>query len=313
MGALKIYLELAKARLSGLVLLTTLVGAVLASQEGTWSWRLLWTMAGTGLAAAGANALNQWWEREPDARMARTRQRPLPAGRLQPVWALFWGLASATAGVGVLAWLVNLLAAGLALSVVLLYTLVYTPLKRRSSFSTLVGAVCGAIPPLIGWAASASRLETGAWLLAALLFVWQMPHFFALGWLYRQDYELGGYKMLPVVDSRGDLTCRVLLMFAMVLVPLGLTVTLAGVAGPIFGLGSALLGLVWLATGYRLYRQRTDVNARRVFLGSLVYLPLVLVLMVADRGAGSGSPALAAGEEESSLPGAVSQPNNPNE
>jgi protoheme IX farnesyltransferase len=313
MTAIKLYLELAKARLSSLVLLTTLVGAVLGSQEGIWSWRLLWTMFGTGLAAGGANALNQWLEREPDARMERTRHRPLPAGRLQPRLALFWGLTTAAGGVIILAWRINLLAAALALSVVLLYTLVYTPLKRRSSLSTLVGAVCGAIPPLIGWAASAGRLELGAWLLGAILFVWQMPHFFALGWLYRQDYARGGFKMLPVVDRQGDLTCRVLLMFAMVLLPLSLTVTLAGVAGPVFALGSALLSLAWLAMGFRMFRQRTDINARRVFLGSLLYLPLVLGLMVADRGTGSGTPALAAKQDMSSAATSLLQVSNPDE
>jgi protoheme IX farnesyltransferase len=313
MALLKIYFELAKARLSSLVLLTTLVGMILAVQESIWSWRLLWTMVGTGLAAGGANALNQWLERETDARMQRTRRRPLPAGLLSPRHALLWGLATAAAGVSILAWQVNLLAASLALSVVLLYTLIYTPLKRRSSLSTLVGAVCGAIPPLIGWAAGTGRLELGAWLLGAILFVWQMPHFFALGWLYRRDYARGGFKLLPVVDPRGDLTCRVLVMFAMVLVPLSLTVTLAGVAGPLFAFGSALLGMVWLATGIRLFRQRTDANARRVFLGSLLYLPLVLGLMVVDRGSGSSTPALAAPADTSLKATTVVKVNNPDE
>jgi protoheme IX farnesyltransferase len=291
----KLYLELAKARLSLLVLLTTLVGAVLGRSSGFLdNWTLLWTLLGTALAAAGANALNQWLERELDTRMERTRNRPLPAGKMSPRHALLFGMGSAVAGVAVLASLVNTLAAALALSVILFYTLVYTPLKRRSTFCTLAGAVCGAIPPMIGWAASTGRLDTGAWLLGAVLFVWQIPHFFSLAWLYRHDYARGGFRMLPVVDRAGDLTCRALLMFAMVLVPLGLTVTLTGMAGPLFALGSILLGMGWLVLGVRLYRDRSDANARKMFLGSLVYLPLLLGLMVADRGPADGEMLLAA-------------------
>ncbi len=300
------YLELAKARLSGLVLLTTLAGGMLGGRSDPAFWPWDWTLLGTGLAAAGANTLNQWLERELDARMERTRRRPLPAGRMTPRHALLWGLATAGGGVALLVWRVNFLAAALALSVVLLYALAYTPLKRRSSLSTLVGAVCGAIPPLIGWAASAGRLELGAWLLGAILFVWQMPHFFALGWLYRRDYARGGFRMLPVVDPDGDLTCRALLLFGLILVPLGLTVTLAGVAGPLFALGSMVLGLGWLGTGIRMFRERSNANARRVFLGSLVYLPLVLGLLVADRGANGGAAVLAAGDETPPAPTIVS-------
>jgi len=302
----RLYLELSKARLSLLVLLTTLVGAVLGGSD-LWGWRLLtwrlmWTMIGTGMAAAGANALNQWLEKERDARMERTRDRPLPQGKLSPRHALLWGMGTAVVGIVLLAWLVNSLAAILALVVVLLYTLVYTPLKRHSTFCTLVGAVCGAIPPMIGWAASTGRLDLGAWLLATILFIWQMPHFFALGWLYRRDYARGGFCMLPVVDRTGDLTCRVLVMFSLVMLPLGLMVTLTGMAGPIFALGSLLLGIGWLLLGVRLYRDRSAANARKVFLGSLVYLPLLLGLMVADRGPESGATVMAAQESQSGKP-----------
>lgn len=302
MAAGKLYLELAKARLTALVLLTTLVGYVLALGDGEPLWPLFWTVLGTGLAAAGANALNQWLEVDLDARMERTRDRPLPSGRVNRSRAFGWGLGSAVGGVALLAVLVNLLAAGLAATVVLLYTLVYTPLKQRSTLCTVVGAVCGAIPPLIGWAAAAGRLELGAWLLAATLFVWQIPHFFSLAWIYRRDYARGGFRMLPVIDPGGRLTFQILLLFCLVLLPLGLTVYLVGVAGPVFALGSLLLGGAWTLLGLHLYRERSLASARRVFLTSLAYLPLLLGLMLADRGDRREFPVLAT---EAAQPAAV--------
>jgi protoheme IX farnesyltransferase len=297
---LMIYLELAKARLTALVLLTALVGFLLASASvsdplgwprpvlaagGWWGWRLVWMLVGTGLAAAGANALNQWRERHLDAKMERTWKRPLPAGKLHPRHALIWGVGTALAGVVVLAAQASLPTAGLALGVVLLYVLVYTPLKTRSTLCTLAGAVCGAIPPLIGWAAAGGRLTAGAWLLAGLLFSWQIPHFFALAWLHRRDYARCGFKMLPVVDSTGHLTFHVLLLFALALLPLGLSMALVGLTGPVFAFGSLALGGIWLVLAVRLYRRRTAAAARHVFLSSLVILPLLLGGMVVDRAA----------------------------
>jgi protoheme IX farnesyltransferase len=278
------YLELAKARLSALVLLTTLVGYLLASRGDQVLSHLLWTLLGTALAAGGANALNQWLEVEQDSLMERTRKRPLPSGRLTRRHAMFWGLGVAGTGVALLLALVGRLPAALAASVILLYTLVYTPLKRRSTLCTLVGAVCGAIPPMIGWSAATGGLELGAWLLAATLFVWQVPHFFALAWIYRRDYARAGYRMLPVVDPEGRATFPSLLLFSLALLPLGLNVFLTGLAGPIYAAGSLLAGGFWSWFGFQLYREHSDRRARRVFLGSLLYLPLVLGLMVADRG-----------------------------
>jgi protoheme IX farnesyltransferase len=174
------------------------------------------------------------------------------------------------------------LPAALALGTVLIYVFVYTPLKPRSSLNTVVGAVTGAVPPLIGWSAASGQLDLGAWLLGALLFLWQVPHFFALAWLYRKDYARGGFRMLPVIDPTGHLTFRVLVVFAALLLPLGLVLVLAGVAGPWFALGSLTLGVGWVAVSVRLLRSGSDRDARRAFLASLVYLPLALVLMVAD-------------------------------
>ncbi len=278
-------LQLSKARLSGMVVITTLVGYLLAVPRLDWP-QLLATVLGTTLTAFGANALNQYRERGVDARMERTRDRPLPAGRLSADVALVYGVAVSLVGTFLLLAWSGVLPAALAAGTILLYVLVYTPLKRVSTLNTLVGAVCGAIPPLIGWAAATGGLATGGWLLFALLFVWQMPHFLALAWMYRADYARGGLRMLPVVDPEGRITFPVTVVFAALHLPLGLLVTLTGVAGPWFALGSLLLGMWWLVLGLRLYRSHSDRDARRVFLASLAYLPLALVMMVADRGPG---------------------------
>jgi len=278
-------LLLSKARLCLMVLITTMVGYLLAVPTVNWVV-LLATMVGTTLTAFGANALNQYRERDIDARMERTRLRPLPAGRLTAEVALVYGVAVSLLGTFILLAWSGPLPAVLAALTILLYVLVYTPMKQVSTLNTLVGAVCGAIPPLIGWAAATGGLETGGWLLFALLFVWQMPHFLALAWMYRKDYERGGLCMLPVADPTGRITFPVTVFFAMLHLPLGLMVTLSGVAGPWFALGSLALGLWWCWLGLRLYRSHSDRDARRVFLASLVYLPLALLLMLADSGPG---------------------------
>ncbi len=279
---LKIYLELAKYRLSLLVDLTAVVGFVLAG--GTGAARLLWVAVGTALAAFGANAINEWEEARLDALMERTRGRPIPTGRIGRRHALTFGTATAAAGCLLLTLRVNPLAGGLAAGVVLLYTLVYTPLKTRTSACTLVGAVCGAVPPLIGCAGGAGRIDLSGWLLAATLFVWQIPHFFALAWLYRADYARGGFRMLPVIDRSGAATVRLLVLYSILLVPIGLVIAVTGLAGRGFAVASVLLGLALTLAGARLWRDRSDRSARRVFLASLLYLPLLLGAMVADRG-----------------------------
>jgi len=200
--------------------------------------------------------------------------------------ALVYGVSVSLVGTFVLLAFSGWLPAALAAATILLYVLVYTPLKRVSTTNTLVGALCGALPPLIGWSAGTGGLELGGWLLFALLFVWQMPHFLALAWMYRADYARGGLRMLPVVDPTGRITFPVTVLFAALHLPLGLLVTVSGVAGPWFALGSLALGMWWLALGLRLYRSHSDGDARRVFLASLAYLPLALILMLADRGPG---------------------------
>lgn len=280
----RLHLELSKARLSLLVLLTTLVGFVLASPEILYQLStLFWTMIGTGLAAAGANTLNQWWEVQRDTLMHRTRTRPLPAGHISAHYALLFGVMTSILGTLVLILYVNELAAGLALFNILLYVLIYTPMKPLSTLNTLVGAVCGGIPPMIGWAAAVGSLDAGAWLLGTVLFAWQIPHFMALAWMYREDYARGGFRMLPIVDTSGVLTCRVIILYLVAIIPLALIFTLLGLTGTIFAVGSMMLGLYFLWQGVVLLQDKTNANARRLFIASLIYLPFLLGLMVIDK------------------------------
>jgi protoheme IX farnesyltransferase len=279
---LGIYLELAKARLATLVLLTTVVGYVLAARGHARLDVLLWTVIGTALTAFGANILNQWWEADRDALMERTRSRPLPSGRLARPRALRWGLVSSLVGLVALAAGVNLLTAALALTVILLYVLVYTPMKVRSPLNTVVGAVCGAIPPMMGWTAATGRVEAGAWILFGILFVWQIPHFFALAWLYRDDYARGGYRMLPAVDGDGAVTARMAFLWAAALLPIAAALTGAGVTGTVFLVASQLLGVAFAVLGWRFLKERSRRAARNLFLASVLYLPALLGLMVVD-------------------------------
>jgi protoheme IX farnesyltransferase len=283
-GRLTAYLELTKARLVALVLLTTLVGFVAGSGDYVAWPRLAWTVVGTALTALGANALNEWIEMRADGLMERTRNRPLPTGRLTPRQAVSAAVAMVVAGPVLLVLAVNPLAAGLALLAAVVYLAAYTPMKTRSPACTLIGAVCGALPPMVGWAAAAGRLEAGAWVLGATLFVWQIPHFLALAWLYRDDYARGGFRMLPIVDRTGSTTGVMVILWSLALLPAGLAATLAGLAGWVYAVGSLLLGLGLLALGVELYRRRSEASARRLFVASLIYLPLLLAFMMADRG-----------------------------
>jgi protoheme IX farnesyltransferase len=281
-GLVHHYCTLTKARLSLLVLMTTAVGFVLASPGVDWL-RLLWTILGTALTAGAANALNQIMELHRDARMHRTRERPIASGVISVVHGYTVGVVMAYAGLAVLGLLVNLGAAAIALATILIYVLVYTPLKSRTTLNTLPGAVCGALPPVIGWVAATGSVGREAVLLAAILFVWQLPHFFALAWLYREDYERGGFRMLPIIDESGRLTCRVIVLTSLILIPTSFAMVLVGLSSWIYAIGALGLGLMMIVASLRLYRERTDANARRVFLVSLVYLPVLLALLLVDR------------------------------
>lgn len=288
---LGLYAVLTKLRLSGLVLTTTATAYLLA-RRGRLDWaELAATLGGTLLCAFSAAALNQLWERERDGRMERTRERPLPSGRLSPREALIAALLMLAGGQALLLAGTNRLTAALALATVLLYVLVYTPLKPRSSLNTLVGAVCGALPPMLGWTAAAGRLELGAWLVGLLLFLWQVPHFLALAWLYREDYARGGFRMLPAVDPGGQLTGALSALYSLALLPLGIAFALAGLAGPTFAGGFALLGLALFAASLRLWRRLDRASARRLFLASVIVLPLALLLLLVDATPRTGAPA----------------------
>lgn len=281
---LQTFLTLTKARLASLVVVTAMVGFIVARPGAIDGWGLFWTTVGTTLAALGANAFNQCMERSRDAKMLRTRARPLPSGRLELKQAIWISGLLSFCGMALLAWHLNLLTAALALLIHLLYLLVYTPMKPRSPSNTLVGAVCGAIPPVMGWTAATGSLGPGAGLLFLVLFAWQMPHFLALAWLYRDDYARGGYRMLPVVDGSGILTGNLVVLYSAMLLPLGLAFLLAGLAGWMFLTGGFLLSAWILFMSLRLRVERTDRSARRLFFTSLVYLPAFLALLVVDRG-----------------------------
>lgn len=278
--------DLTKLRLNMLVLVTTAVGYALGRLgEGGFDWaRLAWTLLGTGFAAASAAMLNQALESNRDARMHRTRDRPVASGRMSRPLAFAAGIATGYAGFAVLMAQVNALAGFLAIANVVIYAAIYTPLKPVSTVNTLIGAVCGAIPPMLGWAAATGGLEAGAWIVGGLLFVWQLPHFFALAWMYREDYRRGGHAMLPVLDPDGRLTGQVMTTTAALLVPIGLLATLFGVSGWWSAAASVVLGIWFTLRCAAFWRHRTEGSARAAFLASLGYLPLVLGVMVLDRG-----------------------------
>jgi protoheme IX farnesyltransferase len=276
--------ELTKFRLSMLVLWTTATGAMLAAHlhGGIGGLTLLWTLLGTAMSAGAASAVNQVLEVERDRTMRRTRTRPLPAGHISRFSATMVAIILTGAGVGMLACLVNGLSAGLAALTIALYGFVYTPLKPRTTLNTFVGAVVGAIPPMIGWVAVTGRIDPGAWVLFALLFIWQVPHFLALAWMYREDYARGGFRMLPACDPDGRVTAQASFAASLLLIPVALGLTLVGAGGWIYSVGAVALG-AWISVrALRFLRERTDVAARRLFLASLLYLLVVLVLAVAD-------------------------------
>jgi protoheme IX farnesyltransferase len=281
------YSQLSKARLSTMVLITTAVGYMLAPwvNAETGGWRgLLWTIVGTGFLAAAASAFNQVMEIERDGMMDRTKKRPLPSGRISLLHGFLFGFVCMVIGAGVLVEMTTPLTAGLGLFTVVLYALVYTPLKSRTSLNTIVGAVVGAIPPMMGWAAAEGgmSLSGGAWLMGCILFIWQIPHFLALAWLYRGDYVKGGYRMLPVIDPSGRLTCRLIVVYSMALLPLGPAAMIMGITGWVSAVFSVVLGAVMVAAALNLSKNKTRDNARKVFLLSVVYLPLLMLMMVMD-------------------------------
>ncbi len=277
------YAELTKPGVTSLIVFATLVGFYLGSAADLRLFLLLHTLIGTALVAGGTAALNQYWERSEDSLMYRTRNRPLPTGRLSPPRALAFGVALAIGGTLYLAWQTNLLAAFLGLATLTSYLLLYTPLKTRTSLCTLVGAFPGAVPPLIGWAAARGELPVAAWVLYAMLFCWQFPHFLAIACLYREDYARAGIAMLPVVEPNGKSTSRQILFYCAALLPVSLIPTWLGVTGWLYLGGAALLGSAFLYVAVRASMEKTKHQARRLLLASVFYLPLVYALMLLDK------------------------------
>lgn len=276
------FVELTKPRITSMVLVTAAVGYAIGGLGGFWALRFLLFMAGTALLCAGASALNQYSERDTDALMNRTSRRPLPAGRLRPEEALVFGLALSGVGLALLVFVnpLTLLLGALSLSS---YVLAYTPLKRVTSLSTVVGAVPGALPPLMGWAAARGTLGPAGWGLFAILFLWQLPHFLAIGWLYRDDYARGGFPMLAVTDRDGSSTGRQAVLYATALLPVTLAAGLLAAAGKGYLWGALVLGVGFLGCAVLFAWNRSIGAARRLFFASILYLPLVLGLMVFDR------------------------------
>jgi protoheme IX farnesyltransferase len=275
------FVQLTKPRITVLVVLTTLVGFLIAAPRPLPVLLLLHALVGTALAAGAAGALNQWAERRADAEMRRTARRPLPSGRLTPREALVFGMLLTAGGTGYLALTTNVLASGLAALTVFSYLLLYTPLKRVTSLATIVGAVPGALPPMIGWAAARGRLGVEAWVLFGIVFLWQMPHFLALAQLYRADYARAGFRMLTVEDASGSSAGRQALLYALALVPVSLLPTPLGLAGRVYFAGALALGLGFFLSGIGMALDPSSpAAARRLFRASLLYLPAVCVLLL---------------------------------
>jgi heme o synthase len=277
------FFELTKPRIVLMVLVTAFVGFYVGSEKVPDYLRLLQMLLGTALAAGGTLALNQFLERDTDAVMERTRHRPLPDGRVQPREAAWFGAAITIAGLVYLALAVNVESAWVTAIVTLSYLLFYTPLKRRSSLCMLVGAVPGALPPVIGWVAARGELQVDAWVLFAIMFLWQVPHTLAIARLYRDDFAKAGIQFLPVIEPDGSSTHRQIISHCTALLAVSLLPTLLGIAGGVYFAVAFVLGVGFLASGIRLAMESTIHGARRLLFASLIYLPVLLLVMALDR------------------------------
>lgn len=277
------FVELTKARIGTFVVISTAVGYVLASPGGVDVLRLIHTLLATFLVSSGVCALNHYLERDFDARMARTADRPLPAGRLQPEQACILGLTMLAVGLVYLVGWVNVATALVGLATAVVYLVAYTPLKRVTVHNTLVGAVAGALPPVGGWTAAQGELGFGAVVLFAILFLWQFPHFYSIAWMYREDYARGGYRMLAVEDPEGDRTAHQMVVYSFALLPCSLMPALMGLSGTVYFFIALVLSgmLVWCSLAFA--RERTTQRARHLLRVTLVYLPVLWLMLIADR------------------------------
>src|SRR6266404_5003825 len=277
------YLELTKPRITFLIVLTAAAGFALASPGRVDYRAMLTAMVGIALLSSGIATLNQYMERDLDGLMRRTANRPLPSGKLLPWEALAFGGGLTVLAEIYLAALVNPLSAVLGLTVISGYLFGYTPLKTRTSLSTFVGAFPGAVPPLIGWASARGTIGVEAWVLFAILFLWQFPHFLAIAWMYREDYTRAGILMLPVVEPEGRVTAQQIIVYTLMLLPVSLLPTVLGISGKIYFIGAIILGLLFLYSSIRAALSKSKQEARRLLLASVIYLPLLFILMVLNR------------------------------
>ena len=279
---MKNYLALTKPRITWLILMSTGIGYFFGYRGPLDLWLLLHTLLGTALLASGTATLNQWYERDADARMHRTESRPIPAGLVTPLNAFLFGLALIVLGELELALGVNVLTAWIGFATVASYLVLYTPMKQRTWLSTTVGAFPGAMPPLIGFAAARGALTLEAWVLFAIIFLWQFPHFYAIAWMYKDDYARAGIRMLPVVEPDGVSTSRHILAFALLLLPVSLLPGFLNMTGHWYLAAALVLGAFFLRSAVRVARDRTPLNARLVLKASVIYLPLLYIALVLD-------------------------------
>lgn len=272
------FIEFIKPRLVVMILITTAAGYYLGAQTVDWL-RCLHTLIGAGLTAAGVLGLNQYLERDVDAQMKRTQERPLPDGRMNPLEALLVGAALTGGGMLYLTFVVNMLSGFVISLIVVSYLFLYTPLKRTTSLCTLIGAVPGALPPVVGWVAARGSLTGGAWVLFTILFLWQLPHSLAIAYIYREDYAKAGFRLLPVIHPDGASTCRQIVINCVALLGIGLLPALYNIAGSVYFFTALLAGVAFLAVGIYLARTRSVKAARYLLYASLLYLPLVFITM----------------------------------
>lgn len=287
---MKNYIALTKPRITALILVCAAVGYCFGATGGWSLWTFAHTMVGTALMASGTATLNQWYERDVDSKMLRTRGRPLPTGQVKPADAFLFGACCSLAGFLDLSLGASALAGVAGLFTLATYLLLYTPLKRRSSICTAVGAIPGAIPPIIGYAGACGHLAWEAWALFAILFCWQFPHFYAIAWMYREDYARGGIQMLPVARPDSSATMRQIVIFSLLLIPVSLVPSYLHMAGMIYFAGATVLGVDFVFVGLQASSERSRQSARNVLIASVIYLPALLTLMVYDRNRGGWTP-----------------------
>jgi len=276
------YWRMTKPGIMVMVLVTTALGFYFADHGFHQISLLIFTLIGSALTCGGATVLNQYLERDVDALMKRTQHRPIPMGIVSPAEALAFGIISILMGLCILCWKVNLLTGFLSLLTCFLYVLVYTPIKRLSWLNTTIGAIPGAIPPLGGWAAACNHLDPGGWIIFLILFTWQHPHFYAIAWMYQDDYRKANFKMLPVVHPEAKYTFLQIIAFSILLIGFSLMPTLMGMSGKIYFWGALILGLGILVTAFLFKKNPSYTDARRILGASIIYLPLLLTLIIID-------------------------------